>query len=82
MTLIDLRTGEELRMPTGYDAFVREARPTYPVNDAVVRKNRALLITVMDKYGFRVNASEWWHFDFRGYQTYEVLDIAFEELNP
>jgi zinc D-Ala-D-Ala dipeptidase len=80
MTLIDLATGEELKMPTGYDAFVREARPTYPVKDEIVKKNRDLLISIMDKYGFRVNGSEWWHFDFRGYHMYEVLDIAFEEL--
>lgn len=81
MTLIDLKTGHELKMPTEYDAFVREARPTYPVKDEEVRKNRSLLIDVMTKYGFRVNSAEWWHFDFRGYQKYEVLDIPFEELN-
>lgn len=80
MTLIDMKTGEELKMPTGYDAFVKEARPTSPVKDEVVKKNRDLLITVMSKYGFRVNSAEWWHFDFKGYQAYEVLDIAFEEL--
>lgn len=81
MTLIDLVTGEELKMPTGYDAFVRQARPAYPLSDAEVRKNRSLLIAVMDRHGFRVNSSEWWHFDFRGYRSYEVLDIAFEELD-
>lgn len=80
MTLVDLKTGAELKMPTGYDAFVREARPTHPVKDPEIRKNRDLLISVMSKYGFRVNSAEWWHFDFRGYQAYEVLDIAFEDL--
>lgn len=80
MTLVDLKTGAELKMPTGYDAFVREARPTHPVKDPEIRKNRDLLISVMSKYGFRVNSAEWWHFDFRGYQVYEVLDIAFEDL--
>lgn len=80
MTLIDLKTGKELKMPTGYDAFVKEARPTYPVTDPEVKKNRALIINVMSKYGFNVNASEWWHFDFQGYRAYSVLDISFEEL--
>jgi D-alanyl-D-alanine dipeptidase len=80
MTLVDLKTGEELRMPTGYDAFVREAFPTHPVADPQVRKNRDLLIRTMESHGFRVNASEWWHFDFRGYRAFEVLDISFEEL--
>lgn len=80
MTLVDLKTGKELKMPTGYDAFVREARPDSPVKDPEVKKNRDLLISVMSKYGFRVNSAEWWHFDFRGYRAYEVLDVGFEEL--
>jgi D-alanyl-D-alanine dipeptidase len=81
MTLVNLKTGKELKMPTGYDAFVKEARPTFPLKDPEVKKNRDLIITVMQKYGFRVNSSEWWHFDFKGYSSYEVLDIAFEELS-
>lgn len=80
MTLVDLATGEELRMPTEYDAFVLEAFPTHPVADQTVRQNRTLLIEVMERHGFRVNASEWWHFDFRGYSAYEIMDIPFEKL--
>ena len=34
----------------------------------------------MKKYGFRVNGSEWWHYDFIGWGKYEILDIDFEEL--
>jgi zinc D-Ala-D-Ala dipeptidase len=80
ITLIDLKTKQELKMPTPYDTFVKEARPTYPIKDVEAKKNRELLIAVMSKYGFKVNASEWWHFDFIGYKNYEVLDIDFEDL--
>jgi D-alanyl-D-alanine dipeptidase len=80
LTLIDLNTGEELQMPTGYDSFRKEAWPSTPVKDPVVHKNRQLLINVMEKYGFKVNASEWWHFDFVGWKNFEVMDIDFEEL--
>ncbi|MBA4054878.1 MAG: D-alanyl-D-alanine dipeptidase [Marivirga sp.] len=80
LTVIDLKTGEELKMPTGYDSFKKEAWPTTPVNDPLIRKNRALLIEAMQKHGFKVNSSEWWHFDFIGWQKFEVLDIDFEEL--
>jgi zinc D-Ala-D-Ala dipeptidase len=80
LTLIDLKTGEELQMPTGYDSFKREAWPSTPVSDPLIRKNRTTLITVMEKYGFRVNGSEWWHYDFRGWKNFEVMDIDFEEL--
>jgi D-alanyl-D-alanine dipeptidase len=80
LTVIDLRTGEELKMPTGYDSFKKEAWPSTPVSDPEIRKNRALLIAAMQKHGFKVNSSEWWHFDFIGWQKYDVLDIDFEEL--
>jgi D-alanyl-D-alanine dipeptidase len=80
MTLINLKTGEELKMPTGYDSFQKEAWPSTPIKDPEARKNRALIIQVMEKQGFKVNGSEWWHFDFIGWRNYEVLDIDFEQL--
>ena len=80
LTIINLKSGEELKMPTGYDSFKKEAWPTTPVSDPLIRKNRALLINAMEKHGFRVNSSEWWHYDFIGWKRYEVLDIDFEEL--
>lgn len=81
LTLIDLGTGKELRMPTGYDDFSRAAWPSTAIADPQVRRNRALLIEVMSEEGFRVNSSEWWHFDFRGWGRFEILDIEFSELN-
>jgi len=80
LTLIDLKTGKELKMPTGYDSFSKDAWPTTPVKDPEAGKNRTLLISAMEKHGFRVNSSEWWHFDFIGWKKFEVLDIDFEEL--
>ena len=80
LTLINLKTGKELKMPTGYDSFSKDAWPTTPVKDPEARKNRTLLINAMEKHGFRVNSSEWWHFDFIGWKKFEVMDIDFEEL--
>lgn len=80
LTLIDLKTGNELKMPTEYDSFRKEAWPSTKIADVEARKNRDLLIRSMQKYGFRVNSSEWWHFDFIGYRQYEILDIDFEAL--
>lgn len=80
LTLIDSKTGKELPMPTEWDSFKKEAWPTTPVADPVIRKNRKTLIDAMEKHGFKVNASEWWHFDFIGWQKFAVMDIDFEEL--
>lgn len=80
MTIIDLKTGAELKMPTGYDSFQKAAWPSTPVKDPAIKKNRDLIIAVMEKQGFKVNSSEWWHYDFKGWKKFEVLDIDFEEL--
>jgi len=80
MTIVDIKTKKELKMPTPYDSFSKDAWPTSPVKDPEAKKNRDVLIRVMEKNGFKVNASEWWHFDFVGWQKYEVMDIDFEEL--
>jgi D-alanyl-D-alanine dipeptidase len=80
LTVIDLKTGKELQMPTEYDSFKKEAWPSTPVADPTVRKNRQLLIDVMEKHGFKVNGSEWWHYDFNGWKKFEVMDIDFEQL--
>lgn len=80
LTLIELKTGKELQMPTSWDSFKEEAWPTTPVADPKIRANRKLLIDTMEKFGFTVYESEWWHFDFVGWQKFAVMDIDFEEL--
>lgn len=80
MTIVDLKTGQELQMPTEFDSFKKEAWPSTPVKDPLIKKNRDLIISVMERNGFKVNASEWWHFDFVGWKKYEVMDIDYEEL--
>jgi D-alanyl-D-alanine dipeptidase len=80
LTLIDLRTGRELPMPTGYDAFTAKARKDFNDLPAEAIANRAKLRDVMTRHGFDPLPSEWWHFDFRGWETFELLDLPLETL--
>lgn len=80
LTLVDLKTKKELLMPTEYDSFRKEAWAEASVSDPEILKNRTTLVQVLTKTGFRVNKTEWWHFDFLGCAGFEVLDIPFEEL--
>jgi len=80
VSLIDLKTGKELEMPTAFDDFTERANPYYSNIPVIAKKNRSLLIDVMKKYGFTVYDSEWWHFDFNGWQNFSLLDLDFEEL--
>lgn len=80
LTLINLKTGQELAMPTDYDDFTELASPRYTELPAEQIRNRDLLISIMHKHGFKVYFNEWWHFDFVGWEAYELMDISFEEL--
>lgn len=34
----------------------------------------------MTRHGFEPLASEWWHFDDRGWQKFELMNLPLEEL--
>ncbi|GAB4241719.1 MAG: hypothetical protein Kow00109_17260 [Acidobacteriota bacterium] len=80
LTLYDLRSGEPLPMPTDYDDFSPAAHIDYPGGDPVARANRDLLRSVMEGVGFEPYPPEWWHYDFREWRSYPILNLRFEEL--
>lgn len=67
-------------MPTAFDYFGPEAFPTYNDLPEDLKSNRNLLINTLKRYGFEVINSEWWHYDFVGWQRFRLLDLSFGEL--
>ena len=80
LTLYDLATGAPVEMPSTYDEATVRAESGYPGGTSRQRWHRALLRRVLEAEGFTVNPSEWWHFDFRDWQRYQILNIPFEEI--
>lgn len=80
LTLIDLRTGRDVPMPTPFDDFTVKASATYADLPADVLRNRKLLQDVMLRHGFLIYPHEWWHFDYAGWRDFPVTDIPFEAL--
>lgn len=80
LTLIDLQTKKDIRMPTPYDALIYPSNPGFMGLPDGVIKNRQLLITTMTKHGFAVDSAEWWHFNYSAGLKYELLDIPFDEI--
>lgn len=81
VSLIDLKTKNELAMPTAFDDFTGKAHHDYMQLDSTVIANRNLLKTVMENHGFTALQTEWWHYSLEdSTTTYEVLDLSFEEL--
>lgn len=80
LTIINLKTGKELEMPTGYDSFSPAAAAAYDKASAQAIKNRQVLQTVMLAHGFQTFYSEWWHFDYTGWNNFELMNIPFSDL--
>lgn len=80
LTIIDLTTGIELNMGTDYDDLSDKAAHNYSELEQEVITNRNLLKELMTEHGFLVYPAEWWHYDFNGWEKYELLDISFEDL--
>jgi D-alanyl-D-alanine dipeptidase len=58
LTLIDLKTKKELKMPTPFDALVYAAHPDFKKLPVEVIKNRELLKSTMKKHGFKIDPME------------------------
>jgi zinc D-Ala-D-Ala dipeptidase len=80
LTLIYLDSGDEVSMPTVYDDFTEKAHIDFTDLPAEILEHRELLREVMERFGFTVLPSEWWHFDFNGWEGYELMDIPFKQL--
>lgn len=82
LTLCDPETGRPLEMPTGYDDFTEQAHADAPVESEAARRHREILISAMERHGFKVYPYEWWHFDYQGWEEYPIMDTPFQEIAP
>jgi D-alanyl-D-alanine dipeptidase len=80
ITLYELATGRPVEMPSTYDEATPRAVADFPGGTSRQRWHRALLRRVLEAEGFMANPSEWWHFDYRDWQRYPILNRTFEEL--
>jgi D-alanyl-D-alanine dipeptidase len=82
LSLYELATGKEVPMPSPYDDFTRKAYPNYPGGTPEERAARAVLREAMEREGFRIEPNEWWHFNYRDWKLYPILDVPFDSIHP
>jgi zinc D-Ala-D-Ala dipeptidase len=80
LSLYDLKTGQEVDMPSGYDEMTERAYADFPGGTDQQRALRLLLRQAMEKQGFAVIPKEWWHFDYKDWKHYPILNVKFEDL--
>jgi N-acyl-D-amino-acid deacylase len=80
LTLYDLTTGQPVEMVSTYDETTDRAYPNYPGGTSLQRWHRELLRKAMESEGFTVYEAEWWHFDYKDWQKYPIMNVPFEKL--
>ncbi|HEV3471088.1 MAG TPA: M15 family metallopeptidase [Pyrinomonadaceae bacterium] len=80
LTLYELKTGRQVSMPSAFDDFTERAHVNYAGGTEEQRRLRAVLRAAMEAEGFLVFEPEWWHFDYKDWREYPILDISFSEI--
>ncbi|MHA7056351.1 M15 family metallopeptidase [Aquimarina sp. M1] len=76
ITLTNLQ-GDQLDMGTTFDHFGKEAHHSYKELSDDVIANRTLLREVMEKHGFSIIKTEWWHYNFKN-KKFKISDFRWE----
>jgi D-alanyl-D-alanine dipeptidase len=80
LTLYELQAGNPVQMPGTYDEMSPRSFPDYPGGTALQRWHRDLLRWTMESEAFTVYDHEWWHFDYKDWREYPILNVPFEKL--
>ena len=72
--------GKRVEMPTDFDDFSEKAHYSNIDLPAGILINRQKLRTMMERYNFAALPTEWWHFDYLGWQRFPVMDVPFQDV--
>lgn len=80
VTLYDRANGKAVPMPSAYDEFTDRAYSNYAGGSAAETANRARLERYMEAQEFMSISNEWWHFDYKDWADFPILDVPFEKI--
>jgi CubicO group peptidase (beta-lactamase class C family)/D-alanyl-D-alanine dipeptidase len=80
LTLIELKTGKPVVMTGRYDEFSSRSYSNHIGGTDEQRWLRDVLRDAMESEGFAVYPEEWWHFDFKGWQSFPIGNQRFQDI--
>ncbi|HSB60193.1 MAG TPA: M15 family metallopeptidase, partial [Vicinamibacteria bacterium] len=80
LTLYERGSGRPVEMPGVYDEQSPRSFPDYPGGTTKQRRLREILRWAMEEEGFEVYDFEWWHFDYKDWRSYPILNLAFDRI--
>jgi len=76
LTLYDLKTKQPVDMPGLYDEMSPRSYPGYAGGTARQRALRELLRATLEREGFSVYETEWWHFDYQDWPRHGISNAS------
>ena len=80
LSLFDLKTGLTVKMPGEYDEMTERSHINYACASPEATRLRELLRAAMTAEGFAVYEPEWWHYDYKDWKEYPILNVKFSEV--
>jgi D-alanyl-D-alanine dipeptidase len=80
LSLFDLQTGAEVKMPSEYDEMTERAHINYECATPESKRLRELLRAAMAAEGFGVYEPEWWHYDYKDWKEYPITNVKFSKM--
>jgi zinc D-Ala-D-Ala dipeptidase len=80
MSMFELATGKLVQMPSEYDEMTERSHINYECASAESKRLRGILKAAMESEGFAVYEPEWWHYDYKDWKEYPILNVSFSEI--
>ncbi len=80
LSIFELKTGKLVEMPSGYDEMTERSHINYTGGTDEQRRLRDMLRAAMEAEGFAVYEPEWWHYDYKDWREYPILNIPFSAI--
>lgn len=80
LSMFELKTGALVKMPSEYDEMTERSHINYECATPEAKRLRETLRAAMTAEGFVVYEPEWWHYDYRDWKEYPILNVKFSDI--
>lgn len=80
LSMYELSTGKIVQMPSEYDEMTERAHINYECGTPEAKRLREMLRSAMEAEGFAVYEPEWWHYDYKDWKEYPIVNVPFSKI--
>lgn len=80
LSMFELKNGKTVQMPSEYDEMTERAHINYSCATSESAKLRDILRRAMEAEGFAVYEPEWWHYDYKDWKEYPIMNVKFSDI--